>query len=52
MVSRKEKQKFCFDNKQTNKKAIGSLSTFRADDLVMMKFGDTWKRAEMVTPRP
>ena len=44
MVSRQQKQKFCFD-----KKASGNLSTFRAGDQVMMKFGDTWKRAE-VTP--
>ena len=45
MVSRQQKQKFYFD-----KKASGSLSTFRAGDPVMMKFGDTWKRAEVVTP--
>ena len=45
MVSRQQKQKFYFD-----KKASGNLSTFRAGDPVMMKFGDTWKRAEAVTP--
>ena len=45
MVSRQQKQKFYFD-----KKARGNLSTFRAGDPVMMKCGDTWKRAEVVTP--
>ena len=45
MVSRQQKQKFYFD-----KKASENLSTFRAGDPVMMKFGDTWKRAEVVTP--
>ena len=45
MVSRQQKQKFYFD-----KKASGNLSTFQAGDPVMMKFGDTWKRAEVVTP--
>ena len=44
-VSRQQKQKFYFD-----KKASGNLSTFQAGDPVMMKFGDTWKRAEVVTP--
>ena len=45
MVSRQQKQKFYFD-----KRASGNLSTFQAGDPVMMKFGDTWKRAEVVTP--
>ena len=45
MVSHQQKQKFYFD-----KKASRNLSTFRAGDPVMMKFGDTWKRAEVVTP--
>ena len=44
MVSRQEKQKFYFD-----KKASGNLSRFRAGDPVMMKFGDTWKTAEVMT---
>ena len=43
MLSRQQRQKFYFD-----KKASGNLSTFRAGDPVMMKFGDTWKRAEVV----
>ena len=46
MVSCQQKQKFYFD-----KKVRGNLSTFRAGDPVVMKFGDTWKRAEVVTPR-
>ena len=33
------------------KKASGNLSTFPASDPVTMKFGDTWKRAEVTTPR-
>ena len=37
-------------NSTSTKKASGNLSTFRAVDPVMMKFGDTWKRAEVVTP--
>ena len=45
MVSRRQKQKFYFD-----KKASGNLSTFPAGDPVMMKFRDTWKTAEVVTP--
>ena len=45
MVSRQQKQKFYFD-----KKATGNLSTFQAGDPVTMKFGDTWKRAEVVIP--
>ena len=47
MIKREEKQKY--------KKARGNLSTFGADDPVMMKSGDTWKRAEETpqsTPRP
>ena len=45
MVSRQQKQKFYFD-----KKASGNLLTFRTGDPVMMKFRDTRKRAEVVTP--
>ena len=45
MVSRQQEQKFYID-----KKASGNLSKFPAGDPVMMKFGDTWKRAEVVTP--
>ena len=45
MVSRHEKQKFYFD-----KKTSGNLSTVPSGDPVLMKFGDTWKRAEVVTP--
>ena len=44
MVSRHEKQKFYFD-----KKTSGNLSTVPSGDPVLMKFGDTWKRAEVVT---
>ena len=47
MIKREEKQKY--------KKARGNLSAFGADDPVMMKSGDTWKRAEATlqsTPRP
>ena len=44
MVSRQQKQKFYCD-----KNARGNLSAFPAGDPVMMKFGDTWKRAEGVT---
>ena len=50
MIKREEKQKYYF-----NKNASGNLSTFGADDPVMMKLGDTWKRAEATpqsTPRP
>ena len=32
------------------KEVSGNLLTFRDGDPVMMKFGDTWKRAEVVTP--
>ena len=45
MINRQGKQTFYFD-----KKASGNLSRFRAGDPVMMKFGDTWKTAELVTP--
>ena len=44
MVSHQQKQKFYFN------KVSGNLLTFQAGDPVMMKFGDTWKRAEVVTP--
>ena len=44
VVNRQEKQKFYFD-----RKARWNLSPFPAGDPVMMKFGDTWKRAEVVT---
>ena len=44
MVSHQQKQKFCFN------KVSGNLLTFQAGDPVMMKFGDTWKTAEVMTP--
>ena len=44
-INRQENQTFSCDKKK--KKKSGNLSTFPADDPVMMKFGDTWKRAEV-----
>ena len=45
MVCRQQEQKIYLD-----KNASGNLSTCLAGDPVMMKFGDTWKQAEVVTP--
>ena len=45
MVCRQQEQKIYLD-----KKASGNLSTCLAGGPVMMKFGDTWKQAEVVTP--
>ena len=45
MTERQNKQKDYFDRKASNK-----LSSFKPGDPVMMKFGDTWKKAEIVKP--
>jgi hypothetical protein len=43
MKERQQKQKAFFD-----KKASQNLTTLHAGDPVMMKFGETWKRAEVI----
>ena len=45
MTERQNKQKHYFDRKASN-----TLSSFKPGDPVMMKFGDTWKKAEIVKP--